>query len=64
MVFPIAETTTHTCRPSFRAAATRAATARTFSTSATDDPPNFCTTTFIAFLPPARAGESYHRAAS
>ena len=46
----MAETTTQTRRPSRRAAATRSATLRTFSTSATDEPPYFWTTTFIAFL--------------
>ena len=62
VVLPMAETTTQTRRPSFRVAAIRSATLRTFSTSATDEPPNFWTTTFIALLRRLRARGSYHRA--
>src|SRR2546425_935604 len=43
VVSPIAETTTTTCLPPARACATRAATPRIFSTSATEEPPYFWT---------------------
>ncbi len=46
----MAETTTTTLRPASRAAATFVATACTWSTSATELPPYFCTTTLT--LPP------------
>src|SRR5262245_28785890 len=47
VVSPIADTTTTTPWPAARVAATRSATRRMRSTSATDEPPNFCTTTLM-----------------
>src|SRR5712691_2546228 len=47
VVSPIAETTTTTSRPSRRVRITRSATCFSFATSATLDPPYFCTTMAI-----------------
>ena len=48
VVSPIAETTTTSWCPSARLAATRAATLRIRSTSATEEPPNFWTMTLMS----------------
>src|SRR5215468_10757791 len=57
VVWPMAETTTTTSLPEALAAATRSATWRIFSTSATDEPPYFWTTMATALIvcavPPA-----------
>ena len=54
VVSPMADTTTQTGSPARRRAATRAATRFSFSTSPTEEPPNFWTTTGIAPPPTAR----------
>ena len=50
VVVPIAETTPTTCRPVSWAATSRSATLRILSASATDEPPNFITSTRVGWL--------------
>ena len=54
VVLPIAETTTTTSLPARRVRTTCSATARMRSASATDEPPNFCTSKVTT---PQRTGE-------
>ncbi len=53
VVSPMAETTTTTCAPDARVCATRSATRWILETSATEEPPYFCTMTPTAPVYPS-----------